>query len=178
MHLASVAAAALGCACSAYDPFELALDPASPETWYRPQVVLAVDFMSHDDSRCVRGWFHAAGKQLDGQHDGAVPAASTLGEARDQAVSERWCLLEPAPDIAKQWFACESDYPQPGTAIYCKCQMVVPHLQYLASAEGRNERFAYPSVEQLHACAGEQGATALCQVSAGTLDAALSCTKN
>ena len=127
MHLASVAAAALGCACSAYDPFELALDPASPDTWYRPQVVRAVDFMSHDDSRCVRGWFHAAGKQLDGQHDGAVPAASTLGEARDQAVRERWCLLEPAPDIAKQWFACESDYPQPGTAIYCKCQMVVCH---------------------------------------------------
>ena len=161
--------------CGVPAPLELSLDPAAPESWYRPEVVRAVDFMSHDDSRCVRGWFHAAGKHLDGKSMGQTPRATNLREARDQAVEAGWCLLEPAPDIAKQWFECETDYPQPGVAIYCQCQMVVPHLQYLASAEGRSERFQYPSVEELHGCAAERGATALCQVSAGTLDAAMAC---
>lgn len=157
------------------DPRRTSIDDQDPESFYAPGVVDATDRLSHDDARCFRGWIDRSTRVFDGESISPEPKASTIGEAAEQARVHDWCLFEPAPDIGKQLYECIDLARSPTESFGCHCHLVVPHLQYLAAAEGRRKHFDGLTHAQLDACVHDQAKSALCSISAGSLDQAERC---
>ena len=162
-------------ACRGPAPGDTAIDAADPSSMYAPAVVDAIDRMSHDDARCTRGWISRAIDAAQGRVVSPRPEASTLAAAAQQAMKERWCLLDPAPDIAKQLTGCINLSQSPTEEHACHCQLVRPHLAFLSAAAGDRTRRPQLTKAALEACIANQAFVARCQLAAGTLQGAKAC---
>ena len=128
-HLARVFVLAL-VSCRGPSAAETPIRADDPDGLYAPEVVRAIDLLSHDEARCARGWISRAIDTLQGRPVSPLPQATTLRQAAQQAQRERWCLLEPAPDIAKQLQGCIDASQSPTEESACHCQLVRPHLAF------------------------------------------------
>ncbi len=165
--------ASVGCRGPA--PGETPIDSKDPNGMYAPAVVDAIDRMSHDEARCARGWISRAIDAAQGRVVTPKPEAATLAAAAVQATRERWCLLDPAPDIAKQLSGCINLSQSPTEEHACHCQLVRPHLVFLSAAAGDRTRRPQLTKQDLEACISDQAFVARCQLAAGTLDRAMAC---
>lgn len=166
---------AVSVACRGSAPGETPIDAGDPSGMYAPAVVNAIDRMSHDDARCTRGWISRAIDAAQGRVVTPRPEASTLAAAAQQAMQQRWCLLDPAPDIAKQLTGCINLSQSPTEEHACHCQLLRPHLAFLSAAAGDRTKRPQLTKAVLEACISSQAFVARCQLAAGTLAAATAC---
>jgi len=167
-------AASLSCRGSAA-PRETPIDASDPAAMYAPAVVNAIDRMSHDEARCARGWMSRAIDAAQGRVVTPKPEAATLAAAAQQAKQQRWCFLDPAPDIAKQLTSCIDLSQSPTEEHACHCQLVRPHFAFLSAAAGERTRRPQLTKAVLEACIADQAFVARCQLAEGTLDGAIAC---
>ena len=172
---AALALAAGAVGCRGASPGDLAIDASDPDGLYAPEVVRAIDLMGHDDARCVRGWISRAIDAIQGRTVTPAPAAKTLREAAQQAMTQRWCLLEPAPDISKQLQGCIEMSQSVTEQHACHCQLVRPHMSFLHSAAGEPTTLPALTKGRLESGIQAQALNARCKLAAGTLERARAC---
>lgn len=165
-------------ACRGPSPGDTPIRANDPDGLYAPEIVRAIDLLGHDDARCARGWISRAIDTAQGRPVKPPPRAQTLTEAARQAEREHWCLLEPAPDIARQLQGCIDAAQSPTEEHACHCQLVRPHLAFLQAAAGRDDPLPALDRSFLESCIADQAFTARCQLAAGTLRLATLCSSD
>ena len=109
-HLARVFVLAL-VSCRGPSAAETPIRADDPDGLYAPEVVRAIDLLSHDEARCARGWISRAIDTLQGRPVSPLPQATTLRQAAQQAQRER--CHQPAPDIANSCRAASTPLNPP-----------------------------------------------------------------